>query len=84
MDVYELSVDLKPGVRDVDFAGDRSFVYRLSLSQGPRVLSAIPAAGKSGETREVEFLVDAGNKRETIKKRETDRETRAAVKSRGR
>lgn len=56
------------GVRDVDFAGDRSFVYRLSLTPGPRIVSAIPAAGKAGETREVEFLVDAGNKRETIKK----------------
>lgn len=47
-------------VHDVDFGGDRSYVYRLSVSPGPRVLAAIPAAGKFGETREVEFVVDTG------------------------
>jgi hypothetical protein len=43
-------------VRDLDFAGDRSFVYRLTINPGPRVVAAIPAAGKRGETREVEFV----------------------------
>jgi hypothetical protein len=43
-------------VRDIDFAGDRSFVYRLSITAGPRVLAAIPAAGRRGETRSVEFV----------------------------
>ncbi len=43
-------------VRDVDFGGDRSFVYRLRLMPGPRVVAAIPAAGRRGETRPVEFV----------------------------
>ncbi len=43
-------------VRDIDHAGDRSFVYRLAVTPGPRVLAAIPAAGKRGETRAVEFV----------------------------
>jgi hypothetical protein len=44
------------GVRDIDHAGDRSFVYRLALTPGPRVLAALPAAGRRGETRLVEFV----------------------------
>ncbi len=44
------------GVHDLDFNGDRAFVYRLELSPGPRVVAAFPAAGRRGETREVEFL----------------------------
>ena len=43
-------------VRDIDHGGDRSFVYRLSITPGPRVLAALPAAGKRGETRPVEFV----------------------------
>jgi hypothetical protein len=43
-------------VRDIDHAGDRSFVYRLALTPGPRVLAALPAAGRRGETRAVEFV----------------------------
>lgn len=43
-------------VRDVDFAGDRSFVYRLRLAPGPRIVAALPAAGRRGETRPVEFV----------------------------
>ena len=49
-------------VRDVDFRGDRSYVYRLGVYPGPRVLAALPAAGHRGETRTVEFLVDTGAK----------------------
>src|SRR5205814_1838500 len=44
------------GVRDIDHAGDRSFVYRLALTAGPRVLAAVPAAGRRGETRPVAFV----------------------------
>ena len=47
---YELSL------HDLDFAGDRSYVYRLALTAGPRVQAAYPAAGKRGETRSVEFV----------------------------
>jgi hypothetical protein len=44
------------GVHDIDFGGDRSYVYRLTITPGPRVVGALPAAGKRGETREVEFV----------------------------
>lgn len=47
---YEVSI------HDVDFGGDRCYVYRLTITPGPRVVAAIPAAGKRGETREVEFV----------------------------
>lgn len=47
---YQLSL------HDLDFAGDRSYVYRLTITPGPRVLAAYPAAGKPGETKEVEFI----------------------------
>ncbi|MBC8352424.1 MAG: hypothetical protein H8E66_10580 [Planctomycetes bacterium] len=43
-------------IYDVDFRGNRSFVYRLALTPGPQVVAAIPAAGKRGETRDVEFV----------------------------
>lgn len=43
-------------VRDLDHRGYRSFTYRLNLMPGPRVVTAIPAAGKRGETRNVEFI----------------------------
>ncbi len=43
-------------VHDLDFRGDRSFVYRLALTAGPRVVATVPAVGKRGETRDVEFV----------------------------
>jgi hypothetical protein len=43
-------------VYDLDFRGNRAYVYRLSITPGPRVVAAIPAAGKRGETRPVEFV----------------------------
>jgi hypothetical protein len=43
-------------IRDIDHAGDRAYVYRLTLTPGPRVLAALPTAGKRGETREVQFV----------------------------
>ena len=43
-------------VRDVDHAGDWSYVYRLAITPGPRVLAALPAGGRRGETREIEFV----------------------------
>lgn len=43
-------------LHDLDYAGDRSYVYRLELFAGPRILAALPAAGRRGETRPVEFL----------------------------
>jgi hypothetical protein len=44
------------GLHDLDFRGDRSFVYRLALTPGPRVVATVPATCKRGETRDVEFV----------------------------
>ena len=43
-------------IYDLDFRGNRAFVYQVSLSAGPRVLATIPAAGQRGQTRTVEFV----------------------------
>ena len=43
-------------IHDLDFNGDFSFVYRLEIRMGGRVLAAFPAAGRRGETREVRFV----------------------------
>ena len=43
-------------IYDLDFRGNRAFVYRLSVAAGPRVVAAIPAAGRRGETRRVELI----------------------------
>ncbi|MBM3979363.1 MAG: hypothetical protein FJ304_03595 [Planctomycetes bacterium] len=50
------NADYTVSVRDIDFRGHRSYVYRLSISAGPKVLAVLPAAGKRGETRTVEFV----------------------------
>jgi hypothetical protein len=52
----QASADYVVSVRDIDFRGHRSYVYRLAISAGPKVLAALPAAGKRGETRAVEFV----------------------------
>lgn len=41
---------------DVDFRGNRSFVYRLSLTAGPRIVAARPAAVRRGQACDVEFI----------------------------
>jgi hypothetical protein len=41
---------------DIDFRGYTAYVYRLVLQDGPQLVAAIPAAGKRGETRPVEFI----------------------------
>ena len=43
-------------VNDVDFRGNRAFVYRMSLFAGPRIVAAIPAAGSRGDSRSIEFV----------------------------
>lgn len=43
-------------VRDLDYRGFRSSIYRLSMTAGPRVLATIPAAGQRGSSRSVEFI----------------------------
>lgn len=47
---YELSL------HDLDFAGDRSYVYRLMLTAAPHATAAYPAAGQRGQTRPIEFV----------------------------
>jgi len=44
-------------IYDVDFRGDRSFTYRMGLTPRPTIRrSRFPAAGRRGETRDVEFV----------------------------
>ena len=43
-------------LHDVDFRGNRAFVYRLAITPGPRVITTIPAVGQRGESCEVEFV----------------------------
>ena len=43
-------------LHDLDYAGDRSYVYRLLLTPGPQVQAAYPTAGKRGQTQRVEFV----------------------------
>lgn len=58
------------GLHDVDFRGDRSYVYRLGVRPGPRVLATLPAAGTRGQSAPVEFLLDTGEKAPARVKRE--------------
>lgn len=43
-------------VHDVDFRGDRAYVYRLAIARAPRVVCTIPAYGQRGTSCEVEFV----------------------------
>lgn len=43
-------------VFDLDFRGDRAFVYRLALSTGPKIHHTIPARVQRGSTLELEAL----------------------------
>jgi len=64
--------DYTIAIRDIDHAGDRSYTYRLEITPGTRATATIPAVGKRGETREVEFigvgLVTGGTALESLKK----------------
>ncbi len=48
--------DVHDGVQDVDFRGDRAYVYRLVLASGPKILATLPAAGVRGATVDTEFI----------------------------
>ncbi|WP_373652950.1 PPC domain-containing protein [Schlesneria sp. DSM 10557] len=52
----EAGREYRISLHDLDFAGDRSYVYRLLIHPGPRVMAAYPAGGKRGERRMVEFV----------------------------
>ena len=49
-------VNYRLSLHDLDYAGDRSYVYRLLLHEGPLVLAAYPAGGRRGESRPIEFV----------------------------
>ncbi len=52
----EANHDYAISLHDLDFAGDRSYVYRLLITPGPGLLAAYPSGGKRGETRVAEFV----------------------------
>jgi len=52
----EAGVSYLVSLHDVDFDGDWSFVYRLQFTSGPRVVAAIPATARRGETRSIGFV----------------------------
>jgi len=43
-------------VNDLDFRGDRAYVYRLTLATGPRVLGMLPAMAQRGTSTTLEFF----------------------------
>lgn len=43
-------------IRDADFRGDRSYVYRLAFTTGPRVVCVLPAQGQRGTSAEVTLI----------------------------
>ena len=71
----ELTVAVRRGrpyqvaVRELDFRGHRSYVYRLGIRPGPRILATIPASVERGRTTRVRVLLDTGEQRpaETIR-----------------
>ncbi len=44
------------GVFDLDFRGNRAFVYRLEFTPGPRVVACLPSGGQPGTTAEVTLV----------------------------
>ena len=52
----EAGLEYSARVYDVDFRGNRSFVYRLSLVPGPSVVATIPVFVQRGAKQDVEFL----------------------------
>lgn len=43
-------------VFDIDFRGNRAFVYALRLTPGPRVVLTRPTSGRRGQSRDVVFI----------------------------
>jgi hypothetical protein len=43
-------------LHDVDFRGDFSSVYNLCITEGPRVVTTIPAKGQAGQTQSVDVI----------------------------
>ncbi len=43
-------------VYDVDFRGNRAYVYRLAITPDPQLVAVIPAAGVRGQSQTIKFL----------------------------
>ena len=52
----EAGADYTASIYDVDFRGNRSFIYQISFLAGPHVVAALPAAGRRGEKQTVKLL----------------------------
>ncbi len=53
----EAGQDYSLNIRELDYRGNRAFVYRLSVSAMPRYVAAVPAAGVRGQARLVDFFM---------------------------
>jgi hypothetical protein len=57
-------------LHDLDFRGNRAYVYRLGFHRGPRVVTMIPAAIQRGKNQRLEFsgigLVSGEKQRESV------------------
>ena len=53
-------------IRDVDFRGDRSYIYRLLFTRGPRIKAAFPARVQRGVTQAVTFTGVTGQQGEVV------------------
>jgi hypothetical protein len=54
--IAEKNRDYVVSLRELDFRGNRAYVYRLSVTAGPRVVAAIPSGGSCGERRNLQLF----------------------------
>ena len=48
--------DYTVSLHDLDFRGNRAYVYRLKMTTGPRILATVPAVGQRGTATEFELI----------------------------
>ena len=53
--IAEKNRDYSVGLRELDFRGNRSYVYRLSVSEGPRVVASMSGGGRTGEQQNLQL-----------------------------
>ncbi len=56
MFVAEANAWYEVSIQDVDFGGDRGYVYRLTIEQGPRCVTTVPRVVARGQSTSVEVL----------------------------
>ncbi|QDU27949.1 hypothetical protein ETAA8_30410 [Anatilimnocola aggregata] len=54
--VSQAGMTYTAAVRDAEFAGDRGYVYRLSIRSAPEVITTMPLVLKRGETHAVKVI----------------------------